>query len=52
MGKDDRPLVVGSVIGSESSSGKLLDWAMLVIAGGAERTEEEYRNSATVRVSG
>lgn len=44
MGKDGRLLVVESVIGSESSFGKLLDLAMLVIPGGAERTEEEYRS--------
>jgi hypothetical protein len=43
MAKDGRLLVVESVIGNESSFGKLLDLAMLVIPGGAERTEEEYR---------
>ncbi len=38
-------LVVESVIppGNEPSFGKLLDLAMLVIPGGEERTEEEYR---------
>jgi hypothetical protein len=43
MGKEGRLLVVESVIGSESSFGKLLDLAMLVLPGGAERTEEEFR---------
>jgi len=45
MGKDGRLLVVESVIppGSNPSFGKLLDLAMLVLPGGEERTEEEYR---------
>ncbi len=43
MGQDGRLLVVESVIGSEPSFGKLLDLAMLVIPGGAERTAEEYK---------
>jgi hypothetical protein len=43
MGKEGRLLVVESVIGREFSFGKLLDLAMLVIPGGAERTEGEYR---------
>lgn len=43
--KDGRLLLVESVIppGNEPSFGKLLDLAMLVIPGGEERTEEEYR---------
>jgi hypothetical protein len=38
-------LVIESVIppGNEPSFGKLLDLAMLVIPGGQERTEDEYR---------
>jgi hypothetical protein len=45
MGKDGRLLVVESVIasGNDPSFVKLLDLAMLVIPGGKERTEEEYR---------
>jgi hypothetical protein len=45
MGKEGRLLVVESVIppGNEPSFGKLLDLAMLVIPGGEERTEQEYR---------
>jgi hypothetical protein len=43
MGKDGRLLVVEAVIDSQASFGKLLDLAMLVIPGGAERTEEEYK---------
>jgi hypothetical protein len=45
MGPDGRLLVVESVIppGNDPSFGKLLDLAMLVIPGGQERTEEEYR---------
>jgi hypothetical protein len=43
MGKDGRLLLVESVIRNDSPFGKLLDVAMLVIPGGAERTEEEYK---------
>jgi O-methyltransferase domain/Dimerisation domain len=45
MGKDGRLLVVEGVIppGNDPSFGKLLDLTMLVIPGGKERTEEEYR---------
>lgn len=45
LGKEGRLLVVEGVIqpGNEASFGKLLDLAMLVIPGGKERTEEEYR---------
>jgi SAM-dependent methyltransferase len=45
MGPGGRLLVVESVIppGNEASFGKLLDLAMLVIPGGEERTEDEYR---------
>jgi ubiquinone/menaquinone biosynthesis C-methylase UbiE len=45
MGKEGRLLVVEGVIphGNEPSFGKLLDLTMLVIPGGKERTEEEYR---------
>jgi ubiquinone/menaquinone biosynthesis C-methylase UbiE len=45
MGKDGRLLVVETIIppGNETSFGKLLDLAMLVIPGGAERTKDEYR---------
>ena len=45
MGQDARLLVVESVIppGNDPSFGKLLDLAMLVIPGGEERPEEEYR---------
>ena len=45
MGKDGKLLVVESVIppGNDPSFGKLLDLTMLVIPGGEERTEEEYR---------
>jgi len=46
MGKDGRLLVVESIIpsGNDPSFGKLLDLAMLVIPGGEERTEQEYRS--------
>jgi hypothetical protein len=45
MGAGGKLLVVESVVppGNEPSFGKLLDLAMLVIPGGEERTEEEYR---------
>jgi hypothetical protein len=45
MAKDGRVLVVESVIptGNDPSFGKLLDLAMLVLPGGQERTQEEYR---------
>jgi hypothetical protein len=45
MGKEGRLLVVEGVIppGNDPSFGKLLDLTMLVIPGGKERTEEEYR---------
>ena len=45
MGEGARLLVVEGVIppGNEPSFGKLLDLTMLVIPGGLERTEEEYR---------
>jgi len=45
MSKDNRLLLVESVIpaGNEPSFGKLLDLNMLVMPGGAERTEQEYR---------
>jgi hypothetical protein len=45
MGAGGRVLVVESVIppGNGASFGKLLDLAMLVLPGGEERTEEEYR---------
>ena len=45
MSTNSRLLVVESVIppGNEPSGGKLLDLAMMVIPGGVERTEEEYR---------
>jgi hypothetical protein len=45
MGKGGRLLVVECVLlpGNEPSFGKLLDLAMLLIPGGRERTEEEYR---------
>jgi hypothetical protein len=45
MGAGGELLVVESVIppGNEPSFGKLLDLAMLVIPGGKERTEDEYR---------
>jgi hypothetical protein len=45
MNKDGKLLVVESVIppGNDQSAGKLFDLAMLVIPGGQERTEEEYR---------
>ena len=45
MGSGGKLLIVESVIppGNEPSFGKLLDLAMLVIPGGEERTEEEYR---------
>jgi hypothetical protein len=45
LGPGGRLLVVESVIppGNGPSFGKLLDLAMLLIPGGQERTEEEYR---------
>ncbi len=45
MGEEGRVLVVESVIppGNEPCFGKLLDLTMLVIPGGQERTEDEYR---------
>jgi hypothetical protein len=45
MSADGKLLVVESVIppGNEPSFGKLLDLTMLVIPGGQERTEDEYR---------
>ena len=45
LGKEGRLLVVEGVIppGNDASFGKLLDLTMLVIPGGKERTEEEYR---------
>ncbi len=45
MDKESRLLVVESVIppGNDPSFGKLLDLTMLVIPGGQERTEQEYR---------
>lgn len=45
ISNDGRLLVVEGVIlpGNEPSFGKLLDLVMLVIPGGKERTEEEYR---------
>jgi SAM-dependent methyltransferase len=45
MGKDGRLLLVESVLppGNAPSFAKLLDLTMLVIPGGQERTEEEYR---------
>jgi hypothetical protein len=45
MAKNGRLLIVESVIppGNEPFFGKLLDLTMLVVAGGQERTEEEYR---------
>lgn len=45
MGTNGRLLVVEGVIppGNDPSFGKLLDLTMLVIPGGKERTEEEYR---------
>jgi len=45
IGAGGKLLVVESVIppGNEPSFGKLLDLAMLVIPGGEERTEDEYR---------
>jgi hypothetical protein len=46
IGEDGRLLVVESVIpaGNEPFFGKLLDVTMLVIPGGQERTEQEYRD--------
>ncbi len=57
IGADGRLLVVESVIppGSEPSFGKLLDLNMMVIPGGKERTEAEYRalyTAAGFRLSG
>lgn len=45
MGPNGKLLVVESVIqpGNEADFGKLLDLVMLVIPGGKERTEEEFR---------
>jgi hypothetical protein len=45
MGDGGRLLVVEGVIapGNEPSFSKLLDWTMLVIPGGKERTEAEFR---------
>ena len=45
IGKDGRLLVVEGIVpaGNDSSFTKLLDLNMLVIPGGKERTEEEYR---------
>jgi hypothetical protein len=45
IGKEGRLLVVEDVIppGNEPSFGKLLDLTMLVVPGGKERTEDEYR---------
>lgn len=45
IGKEGRLLLVEGVIqpGNDPSFGKLLDLNMLVIPGGKERTEEEYR---------
>jgi hypothetical protein len=45
MNKDGRLLIIESVIppGNDPFPAKLLDLAMLVIPGGQERTEEEYR---------
>jgi O-methyltransferase domain/Dimerisation domain len=45
MGKEGTLLVVESVIppGNDPCFGKMLDLAMMVIPGGEERTEEEYR---------
>jgi O-methyltransferase/methyltransferase family protein len=45
MGEEGRVLVVESVIppGNDPCFGKLLDLTMLVIPGGQERTEDEYR---------
>jgi SAM-dependent methyltransferase len=45
MNEDGRLLVVESVIphGNEPFFGKLLDVAMMVIPGGQERTEDQYR---------
>ena len=45
MGKDGRVLVVEGVIlpGNEPAFGKLLDLHMMVVPGGKERTEAEYR---------
>jgi len=57
MEGDAKLLVVETVIppGNEPSFAKLLDLAMLVIPGGLERTEEEYRqlyDNAGFRLSG
>jgi hypothetical protein len=45
MGPESRLLLVEMIIppGNEPSFGKLLDLTMLVLPGGKERTEEEYR---------
>jgi hypothetical protein len=44
--EDGRLLVIESILaeGNEPSPGKIVDMTMLVIVGGAERTEAEYRN--------
>ena len=46
MSRQARLLVVESVIppGNEPFFGKLLDVTMMVIPGGQERTEQEYRD--------
>jgi hypothetical protein len=46
MGSDGRLLIVESVLspGDEPDFGKLLDLVMLVIPGGQERSEDEYRD--------
>ena len=46
MPQDGRLLIVESVIpsGNEEFAGKLLDLVMLLIPGGKERTEVEYRS--------
>ena len=45
MSSDSKLLVVESIIppGNESFGGKFLDLVMLLIPGGMERTEDEYR---------
>lgn len=49
MSEDSRLLIVESVIppGNEPFGGKLLDLVMLLIPGGKERTEDEYRDLLT-----
>jgi len=46
MSADSRLLVVESVIppGNEPFGGKFLDLVMMLIPGGTERTEDEYRS--------